>query len=150
MLDIGSKPAYDVKHPLLPLGETMYEKRIARAYYRELAASLILYTILLVGSIKFGRPMNDGPLRTLVLLAPMIGFGLAIWAIARHLGRIDEYMRQYMLESVALAAAITAGLSFTYGFLETAGFPRLSMFTVWVVLCGSTAAVCAVRAIVKK
>ncbi|MET0983161.1 MAG: hypothetical protein ABWY02_13750 [Telluria sp.] len=73
----------------------------------------------------------------MILTTPMIGFGAAIRAIARHLWREDEYMRQRLMENIALAAAITAGLTFTYGFLELAGFPRLSMFTVWCVLCGT-------------
>lgn len=128
----------------------MYEKKIARAYFREMAGAFAVYAVLLVGAIRFGRPMDEGAARTLVLLSPMAGFGLAIWAIARHLNRIDEYMRKYLLEAVAIAAAITCGLTFTYGFLETAGFPRLSMFTVWCVMCGATAAVCAVRSILKR
>ena len=33
-----------------------------------------------------------------------------------------------------IAAAITACLSITYGFLESAGFPKLSMFWVWGVM----------------
>jgi hypothetical protein len=123
----------------------MHEKRIMKTYLRELFGSIALYTLLLVLAIRFGRPMPEGVLRTAVLVSPMIGFGLAIWAIARHLRRADEYIRQWLLESVALAAAITAGLTFTYGFLETAGFPRLSMFTVWCVLCGSAAVVVLVR-----
>jgi hypothetical protein len=73
-------------------------------------------------------------LRTVVLASPMAGFGLMLVAIARHLRRIDEYLRQRLLETFALAAAITAGVTFTYGFLETAGFPRLSMFIVWPVM----------------
>lgn len=128
----------------------MFEKKVARVYYRELGGALAVYGVLLVGAIRFGRPMDAGVARTLVLLTPMLGFGLAIWAIARHLNRIDEYMRKYMLEAVAIAAAITCGLTFTYGFLETAGFPRLSMFTVWMVMCGATGAVCAVRSILKR
>jgi hypothetical protein len=87
--------------------------------------------LLLFSSIQFGRPMGDGLLRTVVLASPMAGFGLMLVAIARHLRRIDEYLRQRLLETFALAAAITAGVTFTYGFLETAGFPRLSMFIVW-------------------
>jgi hypothetical protein len=39
-----------------------------------------------------------------------------------------------MLEDVAVAAAVTAGASLTYGFLENAGFPKLSMFVVWPVM----------------
>jgi hypothetical protein len=125
--------------------EKRHEKRIARMYYRELFASLALYTILLMAAIRFGRPMAPGVLRTAVLLSPMIGFGAAIWAIVRQVRRADEYIRMRLLENVALAAAITAALTFSYGFLETAGYPKLSMFTVWCVLCLSVGAVQLVR-----
>lgn len=119
------------------MAENRHEKRIARIYYRELFAALLLYTILLTAALKFGRPMPEGVLRTAILASPMIGFGAAIRAIARQVQRADEYIRMRLLENIALAAAITAGLTFTYGFLETAGFPKLSMFTVWCVLCPS-------------
>ena len=115
----------------------MHEKRVARAYRFELWTAIAVYVVLLTGSIRFGRPLADGPLRTAVLLLPMIGFGLMIRAIARHVARIDEYQRLRMLESVALAFSITAAVTFSYGFLETAGFPKLSMFTVWIVMGAS-------------
>jgi hypothetical protein len=122
-----------------------HEKRITRIYFRELFGALALYAVLLTAAIHFGRPMAPGALRTLVLLSPMIGFGAGIWAIARQVQRADEYVRMRLLENVALGAAVTAGLTFTYGFLETAGFPRLPMFTVWMVLCGSFGLVQLVR-----
>jgi len=123
----------------------MHEKRVGKAYMRELFASLALYTVLLMAAIRWGRPMEEGALRTLVLLSPMIGFCAALWVIVRHFARIDEYQRMRMLENVSLGAAITAGLTFTYGFLETAGFPKLSMFTVWCVLCGAVVVVQLIR-----
>jgi hypothetical protein len=123
----------------------MHEKRAARIYVRELIGSIALYTIILMAAIKFGRPMAPGVLRTVVLLTPMIGFGAAIWAIARQIGRVDEYVRMRLLENVSLGAAVTAGLTFTYGFLETAGYPKLSMFTVWCVLCLSVCVVQLIR-----
>ena len=46
----------------------------------------------------------------------------------------DFFIRKTTLEHIAIAAAITAGWTFTYGFLENAGYPRLSMFTVWPVM----------------
>jgi hypothetical protein len=70
---------------------------------------------------------------------------LAVWAVARHIRRIDEYMRMLVLEGLAIAAAATAGLSFTYGFLEGAGYPKLSMFTVWPVMGAVWGIVCLVR-----
>jgi hypothetical protein len=128
----------------------MHEKRVGKAYMRELVASIVLYTVLLMAAIRWGRPMPEGLLRTLVLLSPMIGFFAALWVIARHFGRIDEYQRMRMLENVALASAVTAGLTFTYGFLETAGYPKLSMFTVWIVLCGSVGLVGILRKLLDK
>jgi hypothetical protein len=57
-----------------------------------------------------------------------------VWVIARQFQRSDEFVRLRSLESIALAAGVTAGVTFTYGFLEQAGFPKLSMFTVWGVM----------------
>ena len=125
----------------------MHEKRVARTYRLELWTAIAVYVVLLVASIRYGRPMDDGPLRTIVLLAPMIGFGLMIRAIARHVARIDEYQRLRLLESVALAFAITGAVTFSYGFLETAGFPKLSMFSVWIVMGASWALVNLVRGV---
>jgi hypothetical protein len=115
----------------------MHEKRVARAYRFDLWTSIAVYVVLLLASIRYGRPMDGGALRTVVLLSPMIGFGLMIRAIARHVARIDEYQRLRMLENVALAFAITGAVTFSYGFLETAGFPKLSMFSVWIVMGAS-------------
>ncbi|MEW6760914.1 MAG: hypothetical protein AB1437_08825 [Pseudomonadota bacterium] len=123
----------------------MHEKRVGKAYFRELSGAILVYVVLLIAAVRWGRPLEPGTVRTVILLTPMIGFGLALWAIARHFARVDEYIRRFLLESLALGAGITAGLTFTYGFLETAGFPRLSMFTVWVVLCGSTGVICLIR-----
>lgn len=128
----------------------MHEKRVMKSYYRELVGALLLYGVLLVLAIRFARPLPESALRTAWLLSPMIGFGTAIWAMARHVNRVDEYVRKFLLETVALGAAVTAGLTFTYGFLETAGFPRLSMFTVWCVLCGATVLVGLVRKLLER
>jgi len=109
-----------------------HEKRVARAYHIELFTALAIYAVLLFASIRFGRPMAEGALRTAVLLAPMAGFLLAIRAIARQLARVDEYVRRFLLENIALSAGLTMAATFSYGFLETAGYEKLSMFSVWM------------------
>jgi hypothetical protein len=48
------------------------------------------------------------------------------------------------------AGAVTAGLTFTYGFLEGAGFPKLSMFWVWGLMGGTWAAVAGLRCLVSR
>nr|WP_307731214.1 hypothetical protein [Massilia agilis] len=103
-----------------------------------MAGSLAVYCVLIVLALRIGKPMPDGAARTLLLVSPMAGFVLMLWAIVRQVARMDEYLRIRLLENIAIGAAITAGLSFTYGFLETAGYPQLSMFTVWCLLAGAT------------
>ncbi len=112
----------------------MKEREANRKYQLELGASMLLYSGVLIGSLYLAKPMEAGWERTLLLLTPGLPVFLAVWAIARHFRRMDEFMRLRSLESLAVAAAITAGLSVTYGFLESAGFPKLSMFWVWGVM----------------
>jgi hypothetical protein len=114
----------------------MLERDATRKYHLELGISIAVYTAVLFGSLNLGERMQDGVLRTAVLLSPSIPIGLAIWAIARQFRRMDEFVRLRSLEMLSIAAAVTAGLSLTYGFMEGAGFPKISMFCVWPVMGG--------------
>ena len=109
----------------------MLEREVNRKYRWELSLSLLIYCAVLIGSLQIARQLEPGVLRTMVALLPTIPVALVIWAIARQFGRMDEFQRLRALESIAVAAAVTAALTFTYGFLEGLGFPRLSMFWVW-------------------
>lgn len=102
-----------------------------RQYYIELGGAMLLYAIVLSGALRFGPTLQPGALRVAIFLSPMLPIGVAVWAIVRQIRRSDEFIRKTTLEHIAIAAAVTAGLTMTYGFLENAGFPRLSMFTVW-------------------
>jgi len=115
----------------------MKEREAHSKYRTELFSAILVYAVVLFGSISWGRGMDPGPGRTLVLLTPMIPLLLAVWAIARQFARMDEFVRLRSLESLSVAAGVTAALTFTYGFLETAGFPKISMFWVWVVMGAS-------------
>jgi len=110
------------------------EREANRRYQWEIGVSTLLYGGLLIASLYLAKPMEAGWERTLLLLTPAIPVFLMVWAIARHFRRMDEYMRMRSLESLAVATAVTAGLGVTYGFLESAGFPKLSMFWVWGVM----------------
>ena len=107
------------------------ERKAGRKYQLELFGSIAIYMALLTPSLTYGPGLDAGVFKTAVLVCPMIGFFLMIWAVARQVGRMDEYQRGAMLETFAIAAAVTAGVTFSYGFLENAGYPRLSMFVVW-------------------
>ncbi|WP_374359576.1 hypothetical protein [Pseudoduganella danionis] len=110
------------------------ERKHSQQYLRELGGSIVIYMALLIPSLVYGPGMADGMAKTAALTVPVLGFFLMIWAIARQVQRMDEYQRSLTLESLSLAAAITAAITFTYGFLENAGYPRLSMFVVWGIM----------------
>ena len=103
-------------------------------YVRELTGALVLYGVVLVVALTFGQRMAPGTAQTALYVSPMLPFLLVVWVIFRQIRRSDEFVRKSTLEHVAVAAAVTAGWTFTYGFLENAGYPRLSMFTVWPVM----------------
>ncbi len=112
----------------------MKEREANRKYRLELFSAMGVYMVVLFASIYLAKPMEPGLARTLLLITPAVPLMLAIWAIARHFRRMDEFLRLRSLESLAIAAAVTAGLSLTYGFLESAGFPKISMFWTWGVM----------------
>jgi hypothetical protein len=112
----------------------MLEREAKRRYLTEMAIVMALYVATLTIAIRFGRGMDDGLPKTLLSLLPAIPVFLTVWVIARQFGRADEFVRLRSLESIAIAAGVTAGLTFTYGFLENVGYPRLSMFWVWGIM----------------
>lgn len=112
----------------------MLERDAKRKYIWELTFALALYIAVLVVSLRIGKTMDPGLVRTLIVLTPAIPIFITVWVIARAFARMDEFVRLRSLESIAVAAAVTAGVTFTYGFLESAGFPRQSMFWVWGIM----------------
>ena len=112
----------------------MLEREVKRRYFTEMSIALALYVGALILAIRVGQGMDEGLARTLVAMLPAIPVFVMVWVIARQFRRSDEFVRLRSLESIAVAAAVTAGLSLTYGFLEGVGYPRLSMFWVWGVM----------------
>ncbi len=112
----------------------MREREAKRRYFWELSLAMVLYIAVLAVSLRIAKGMDPGVARTLVVLAPAIPVFIAVWVIARAFSRMDEFVRMRSLESFAVAGAATAGITFTYGFLESAGFPRQSMFWVWGIM----------------
>lgn len=113
------------------------DKADGKKYGLELGISIVIYTLVLFGSITIAKPMENSWLRTLIVLAPTLPAFGAFWAIIRHFRRMDEYMRVWVLEVIALAGGITAFFSFSYGFLEGMGYPKLSGFIIYVIFMGS-------------
>ena len=107
----------------------------SKQYVKELVTTLVVYGATLVGSIEL---LTHGdvarPWRDLVALSPMLPAAATAWIVLRELRRMDELQRRIQLEALGFSFAGTAILTFSYGFLEGLGYPRLSMFSVWPIL----------------
>ena len=107
----------------------------SRTYLKELASTLVVYGVVLVGSIELLTHVDIArPWRDLIALSPMLPAAATAWVVLRELRRMDELQRRIQLEALGFSFAGTAILTFSYGFLEGLGYPRLSMFMVWPIL----------------
>ena len=76
----------------------MKEREANRQYRLELFSAMVAYMLVLFGSIYLAKGMDAGTARTLLLITPVVPLMLAVWAIARHFRRMDEFMRLRSLE----------------------------------------------------
>ena len=113
------------------------DKATAKQYGIELATCMVLYIVVLFTSIYFAKSMQDTSLRTVIVMLPCIPAAGVLWTMIRNLRRLDEFVRVQFLEVLALAGGITALFSFSYGFLEGIGYPKLSGFILYGVFMGS-------------
>jgi len=101
-------------------------------YVKELLSTLAVYAVALVGSIELLQHSDFPPgWRAAIALTPMLACLAMAWVILREIRRMDEMQRRIQFEALGFAFAVTALSTFSYGFLEGLGWPRLSMFGIW-------------------
>jgi hypothetical protein len=99
-------------------------------WIRTFGLTMAVYMALLAAATRALTSMGASPVRTAVILAPILP-GLALIGLTvRAYGRCDEFIRLRMLQAAALAAIVVAAFALIYFFLELLGLPRLS--TAWV------------------
>jgi len=101
-------------------------------YLRDFALGLLAYgATLFASNLLLRRDGLEQPWQIAVALLPMLPACGICAVVVRQVRRMDELQRRVQVEALALAFAGTALITFSYGFLEGVGFPKLSMFTVW-------------------
>lgn len=102
----------------------------------EFAVILLVYVLCVVVSSVYMSSIPDGVAKIALALLPVIPMIAMTVSIIRRLNAMDEMGRKIKLEALAVAFVCTALTTFSYGFLETAGFPRMSAFMVWPIMGG--------------
>jgi hypothetical protein len=100
------------------------------SWMRQFGAAMVIYLAALVAATWALGSVRVGPLRTAIILVPILPGLALIWLTVRAYGRCDEYIRLRLLRAAAIAAIAVAALSLVYFYLELLGFPRLR--TAWI------------------
>lgn len=99
-------------------------------YFRSFTAAMVAYAVLLFISIPLIGALTDSPLRFAAALLPVVPVLFALRAFLNFLRMSDEMIRSIHFEAFGFSLALTGIVTFSLGFLENAGFPRISL--VWV------------------
>jgi hypothetical protein len=99
-------------------------------YSRRFIAAIVAYAILLLASIPMMRIVEPLWGRALLAVLPVIPVIYGLAAIVGAVRALDEFQQRVQLEAAVFSLAGTALITFTYGFLENAGFPQVSL--IWV------------------
>ena len=86
---------------------------------------------LFLSNAILARGVEGETLGILIALIPMVPGFFICGVVVNHIRHMDEMQRKLQFEALALSFAGTALITFSYGFLEGLGYPRMSMFVVW-------------------
>ena len=103
----------------------------SRRYLIEYLIALALCAVSAGFCIPWARTATSDWMRALRVAVPAASILLAALVVYRHFLRVDEFLRRVMLESFAIAGAVTSIWTLIYAMGEAAGFPRISIWWVW-------------------
>jgi hypothetical protein len=111
------------------------ESRNGWRYAAELAGVMVVYVAVLYARRPLLAAGIGEPWRAIVLLAPALPIWGVFWVIIRHYRRLDEYLKQELLQIVAVCAGIAACVTSSYPFLKDAfDLPSMSIEYAWNVM----------------
>lgn len=101
-------------------------------YLREFGLAMGCYMlVLLISLLMLSLDGLGVATRIAISVAPVVPCLLVCWAVVRQMRRMDELQLRIQFEALGFAFAASALLTFSYGFLENVGLPKLSLFVVW-------------------
>lgn len=102
-----------------------------KSYIRQFALAMITYLVTIFAAVWLIDQVDNVLLRALIAIVPVLPLLFGVLAYVRYLSKIDELQQRIQLQAVSFAAGATGLLTFTYGLLENAGLPALSLTYVF-------------------
>jgi hypothetical protein len=108
-------------------------KRYLRQFMYSMVAYIITLSISLVG-LGWFADYGINLARVIMALTPVVPVVFMILAFLKYLNNIDELQQRIQLLAIGFAAGTTGLLTFSYGFLESVGFPPISLLWVFPIM----------------
>jgi hypothetical protein len=109
--------------------------RHTQAYIRNSLIVAVIYILLVFASIQLLKQISNPSWRYLIAGLPLLPMIFAFRSFLHQLANMDELQQRIQLQAIGFAAGATAMLTMTYGLLENAGLPQLSMIYVFPLIC---------------
>ena len=117
----------------------MNQDRVIKRYYKEFGIAMGIYIITVIASVniltRFDPPQFA---RIIIALTPVVPTVFVFIAIMRAVHGSDELQQKIQFNAVMFSATLTGLITFSYGFLEGIGFPKMPtilvlplMFVLW-------------------
>jgi Na+/proline symporter len=104
-----------------------------RRYLREFTLAIVAYIAILAASVYGLNHGIEGFAKYLVAVVPAVPLVGIFIAGVRWLQATDEFQRQTTVTALAIAGGLTALICVTYGFLENAGLPKMSIWISYLI-----------------
>ncbi len=95
-------------------GESRGDRERTRAYLREFLAAIGGYVLVLVVVLLWGGVGGHSAWRFVWAVLPAVPAAGVVWAVVRHVRRIDDYQRRVLLEGLAVGFALAMRALPTY------------------------------------
>jgi hypothetical protein len=123
---------------------TRKEQEGSRRYLWEIAGGAIVFLVLFLFLPELIRTEKGSTESILVALVPLVPVVWMVVAVARHIGRIDEFQKIFVFQSLAIGFAAAMLIAITVAFLSTAdvtvAYPEWYVFiggmSVWGISMG--------------
>ena len=109
---------------------TTSTRAAGRRYLFEFGGAMAAYVLVVLLSSWAVHDHPTADWRFAVAVTPIVPALFAMWAVLRHVRRLDERERLIQLQALTASTVVVGMVTFTYGFLEAAGAPSVSL--VWV------------------
>jgi hypothetical protein len=113
------------------MNDQITPKQAMRRYVQEFVSAIFLYAVTLIASVTLLKKFEFARgWQIIVSIVPALPVIFIIVALMRLLRDSDELQQRVNLLAVTFSAVLTGLISFSYGFLENIGFPKMPTFAV--------------------